>query len=371
MDRIFELASPPGTSAQLKNLPSSPQSKTTRAQKASTRHVASHPAAKRTLDRPFHNLSGRRHVPVLINANRVPFLRLTKPQPPFLNRIIRDTVKTREHRLTGADRLTREIPIAEDEDEWDQILCEHFGLDYEEPQEDPWQREVKQAFDENHRVQIAAINKRADISAKMYAIVEQEKALAEKEKLRIRDEKHKARKARRLARRGLSELMIHEKLYPQDEKWRKRGDKYHTSDELRRLYEASLRPKTDEERAKIKEARVIRKEEEAIRRAKKMKRKQEAIARQQKLNNQAEHSTNERLNSERLGETGKKGSISEALRSSGWRANQVHQHTTTARNVATTGGVRKGQWCGTSQVRYTSSIITERKKQESLTKDQS
>ncbi len=178
-------------------------------------------------------------------------------------------------------------------------------------------------------MQVEIIQKRADVSAKMYAIVEQEKALAEKEKLRIRDEKHKARKARRLARRGLTDSEIQEKLCPQikqtitqdrpaetneegkrgqeeagqpkmEHQWRKRGDKYKTSEELRLLYEASLRPKTDEEIAKIKEARAKRKEEESLRKAEKKKRQEENAAFwEQKLKSQAKNSTNERLGSER------------------------------------------------------------------------
>lgn len=215
LNRIFELASPPRTSARPEDLPLSPQTRTARAQRAPKRHVAPYPGATPTLSRPFLNLSGRRQVPFLVDANQVPFLRLKKPQPLFLSRIIRDNVNARERRLTLEARLASELPIARDEDEWDQILYEHFELNDVDPEEKPWEREVKQALAKNHKLHVKAIQKRTDISAKMYAIFEQEKALAEEEKLRIRDEKHKARKARRLARRGLTELEIQEKLYPQ------------------------------------------------------------------------------------------------------------------------------------------------------------
>lgn len=301
------------------------QPKIARANKAPAIRVTPCPGTPRTFARPFPKLSGRRHVPVLVNANRVPFLRIKKPQPPFLSRIIRDTVETRERRLTREETLSKEAPIAEDEDEWDQILNQRFGLDSRDSLEQPWKHEVKQAFDENHKLQVAAIQKRADIAAKMYAIAEQEKVLAKEEKLRIRDEKHKARKARRLARRGWTESEIHAKLYPQiretvtrdapisteemprpdqgevrqsstEQEWRKRGNKYKTSEELKQLYEASLRPKTDEEKANIKEARAKRKEEESNRKAQKLKRKQENIALwEQRLDNEAEGSTNKRL----------------------------------------------------------------------------
>ena len=243
----------------------------------------------------------------------MPILRIKKPQPPFLSRIIRDTVNTRESRILTAGRLVSELPIAEDEDQWDEILHEHFGL----PLEEPWDREIKRAFDKNQKKQTEAIHKRVDINAKLYAIVGQEKALAKEEKLRRRDEKHKASKARRLARRGLTESEIQEKLYPQGEKtatrdvpttteqvskqgqgevrereWRKRGNKYNTSDELKQLYEASFRPKTDEEIAQIKEARIRRKEEKAERKAQKLTRvKENATLREQKVNKDAKVST--------------------------------------------------------------------------------
>lgn len=257
----------------------------------------------------------------------MPFLRLKKPQPAFLSRIIQDTVSTREGRLTKAGILTSELPIAEDEDRWDRILYEHFGLDYRDPEEKPWGLEITRALGENHKLQREAIKKRTNISAEMFTILEQEKALAEEEKSRIRDEKHKASKARRLARRGLTESEIQEKLYPQSEKIftrdaptetekvpkqdhgarqpnldltrRKRGDKYKTPEELKRIYEASLLPKTDEEIAKIKETRARRKEEESRRKAEKRKRIQEDAAfREQQLDNKAKHSSQKRRGSE-------------------------------------------------------------------------
>ena len=145
----------------------------------------------------------------------MPFLRIKKPQPPFLSRIIRDAVNTRERRLALAGRLASETLVAEDEDEWDNILQQQFGLDH--AGEQPWQREVKLASGKVHQMQVEAIRKRINLSAKMFAIVEQEKALAEEEKLRLRDEKHKTRKARQLARRGLTEKEIQERLDSQEQ----------------------------------------------------------------------------------------------------------------------------------------------------------
>lgn len=326
LDHIFEFASPPNAGAQPQDLHSSPPIKASGAQKVSKPPLAPYPGARRTLDRPFHNLSGRRHVPTLINANKVPFLRIKKPQPPFLSRIIRDTVETRERRLARAERLTSEALVAEDEDEWDKILHQHFGLDH--AGEEPWQREVKRAADNVHRLQVEAIQKRVSLSAKMFAIVEQEKALVEEEKLRPSYEKHKMMKARPLAKSGLTEKEIQEEFYSREQdhstqhepveiqevpqqsqeeiqqpstqvEWGEDGHKHFTTDESRQLYEASGRPKTDEERAMIKEARAMRKEAKAAKKAEKIKRKQEAIGgSKEKLSSLAKHSTNRQLSSE-------------------------------------------------------------------------
>ena len=287
--------------------------------------AAPYPGAPRTLDRPFRNLSGRRHVPILVNANRVPFLRLKKPQSPFLSRIIRDIVKTRERRIRREATLACEIPITEDEDQWDQLLLEQFGPHLQDPSTKGWQHEVKQAYDENRQSQNKAIQKRADVSAKMYAIVEQERALAKEERRKIETEKRRARYVRRQAKKGLTEPEIQEESHLQTEKsvthdapftakevpkqgqgetrqpfneeeWRKRTHKYKTPEELKQLYEASLQPRTDEEIAKIKEARAKRKEEEAERRAQKLKRKQEKAALSElEVNKWAGDSTNKRL----------------------------------------------------------------------------
>lgn len=218
--------------------------------------------------------------------------------------------------------LADELPIAEDEDEWDLILQEQTGLHLTDPSESRWQDETQQASYENHKSQVEAIQKRARISAEMYSIVQRERALANEEILRIRDGKHKARKARRLARKGLTESEIQKKLYPpnwnsvvrdaqivahempkqgqgeapqtyKEQEWRQGRNKYHTPEELKRLYEASLHPRTDEEIARIKEARVKRKEEKAERKARKVKREQERAAlSEQRVNREAGNSKN-------------------------------------------------------------------------------
>ena len=278
----------------------------------------------------------------------MPFLRIKKPQPPFLTRIIRNIVKTRNHRILTGERLANELLFAQDEEAWDHILYELAGLDSRNLLEPRWLHEVKQAIDDNRQLRIRAIQKRADVSAKMHAIVEEETALAQEQKLRIRNKKHKAYKARRLATKGLGDSKIQKGLDSQmeetvildaptmteavldqdqqevrppyreevtlkkltpakevsnrgqqedrppytEEGMRKRSDMFNTPDELKQLYEGSLRPKTDEEIAKIEDARARRKEE-SERKAQKLKQKQEKTAyMEQRVNEEVEGPTN-------------------------------------------------------------------------------
>lgn len=270
-----------------------------------------YPGATKTLDRPFPTISGRRRVPKLVNANRVPFLRLKKPQSPFLSRIIRDTVATREKRITLGNQLSEQLPVAIDEDKWDQILSGHFGLE----EESQWSYELRLAIRENASLQAAATQKRTDIAAKMFSIMQQEKALALEEKLSLRDEMEKRKKARRLERRGLAtpvtedsinqsktatvgadsrigekEETISEDPLPAEtapEPIVRDKERFQTKQELENIRAASAAIRSEEEVAEIKAARAKRKEEKAEIKAAKAQRKTQSIEFwQQKLGRQ-------------------------------------------------------------------------------------
>lgn len=278
-----------------------------------------YPGASKTLDRPFTRLSGRRRVPKLVNANRVPLLRFKKPQSPFVGRIIRDTIDTRERRITLAEQLDKQLPMAVDEDEWDKILFDQFGLEDDQP----WSYEVRVAIKENGTLQAAATQKRIDLAAKMHSIVQQEKALATEEKLRIRDEKHQRRKANRLARRvqsmpvaeegitmdsvGIASTQV-KTLEEDPEEAIPSGtvtegivpefivrdkEKFHTKEDIARIRAANAMSRTEDEIASIKAARARRKEETAKGKAEKVKRKIESIEYwQEKLGNGSNDTAN-------------------------------------------------------------------------------
>jgi len=262
-----------------------------------------YPGASKTLGRPFTSLSGRRRVPKIVNANRVPLLRLKKPQSPFVSRIIRDTIDTRERRITLANQLDEQLPMAMDEDEWDKILFDQFGLE----DDLSWSHELRLAIEKNGTLQTAATQKRIDLAARVHSIVQQEKALANEEALRIRDEKHKRRKTNRLARRGQampvaehdmtldSTESASQEVDPHDKDSEKKNpgetvagkiipdsivrdkERFQTKEEIAGIRAANAMTRTEDEIASIKAARARRKEAAAKEKAGKVKRRAESI----------------------------------------------------------------------------------------------
>ena len=155
------------------------------------------PNASKVLDRPYPKISGRRHVPKLVNANRVPFLRFKKPQSEFVSRVIRDTVKTRERRIAHTEELNEQKAIAQAEDRWDSLLFNEFRLKDEEMS---WSHEIQTALGEIQNLQTKAMVRRIDISARMHEIVKQERELAMEEKRRMLDERRQRFRIRRESR---------------------------------------------------------------------------------------------------------------------------------------------------------------------------
>ena len=153
------------------------------------------------LERPHVNISGRRHVPKIVNACRFPFLRIKKPQPAQLSRMIRDSITARESRISRSDELQKQIWIAEDEDQWDAILWKELGVS-ESSGNGSWITAPRAALDIIKQSHERAIKKRIDVAVRMTDIVEKEAALATEEKRRRLDMAHKERKARRLERQG-------------------------------------------------------------------------------------------------------------------------------------------------------------------------
>ena len=162
--------------------------------RSSRPRVWPYPGGRKVLDRPFRETSGRRHVPKLINANKVPILQFKKPQSPFLSRMIRDIIETRQKRVDLQNKLKDQVQWARGEDVWDYRLQKSFGLEQDQSEE-PWSRQLKLSHDQVQARHMAAAKKQVKIAAKMHAIVEKEKALALEEKL----ENYRMKRERRLA----------------------------------------------------------------------------------------------------------------------------------------------------------------------------
>ena len=152
-----------------------------------------YPGGRKVLDRPFKEISGRRHVPKLINANKVPILQFKKPQSPFLSRMIRDIIETRQKRVDLQHRLKEQVQWAREEDAWDSALRKSAGLE-KDPSEERWSYQPQLSHDQVQARHSAAANKQVKIAAKMHEILEKEKALALAEKL----EKYRMKIERRL-----------------------------------------------------------------------------------------------------------------------------------------------------------------------------
>lgn len=84
--------------------------------------ILRHPDAEPILSRPRLSVAGNRHIPKLITARGVPFLRIKKPQPQNLSRIIRYKLRFKDKLVERRDRLLVDTLFAKDEEDWDRLL---------------------------------------------------------------------------------------------------------------------------------------------------------------------------------------------------------------------------------------------------------
>lgn len=86
------------------------------------RHSVSKPLLSRPL--PLSEIrGGRRRVPKLINAQGIPFLMYSKPQPTIVSHMIRRKVRQRTRRWDHRTNLAgTEIPLANQEEAWDSLI---------------------------------------------------------------------------------------------------------------------------------------------------------------------------------------------------------------------------------------------------------
>ncbi|KAH8727495.1 hypothetical protein GQ44DRAFT_677226 [Phaeosphaeriaceae sp. PMI808] len=133
--------------------------------------------------RPYLQTHGPRHVPIIASANGIPFLRLTKPQPPILSRIIRQRL-TKKIKLFDMKVMLVNwwLPMAKQEDEWDALINWEAarGLDGVED-EVKWIDAVKMSERQNQTAYEGEQAKDREIIQKMQRVVDLETELALKE----------------------------------------------------------------------------------------------------------------------------------------------------------------------------------------------
>ncbi|KAH6860970.1 hypothetical protein BKA58DRAFT_392546 [Alternaria rosae] len=129
--------------------------------------------------RPYATTSGPRRVPVLASANGVPFLRLTKPQPPALSRVIQQRLR-RKIELFDTRVLLENwwLPICQQEDVWDVLITAQLR---EREDTVKWADAIHDSARANQEAHEADIRKDRETTKKMQRIVDMETELALKE----------------------------------------------------------------------------------------------------------------------------------------------------------------------------------------------
>ncbi|KIV88407.1 hypothetical protein PV10_08092 [Exophiala mesophila] len=80
--------------------------------------------------RPLADLYGTvRKVPRYILANGIPLLKYPGPQPALMNRVLRQKLLWQIKNFEKLRALQQGVHLAETEDDWDQIVQDHFGID--------------------------------------------------------------------------------------------------------------------------------------------------------------------------------------------------------------------------------------------------
>ncbi|KAM3066879.1 hypothetical protein ACMFMG_007025 [Clarireedia jacksonii] len=158
---------------------------------------------------PLEKLSGRRHVPRFASTTMSNFLRIKKPQSPYLSRVLRDKLDQKQKRHEARERIGELRVLAAQENSWELLIeqqLEEEGLSVEEWEEkqpgldwgaNTWEKDMIAA-----EVQVVnALNKEqmkvAALSLKQLALVEKERELARKERAERRHEKRLAKVAKK------------------------------------------------------------------------------------------------------------------------------------------------------------------------------
>ncbi|KAI2470223.1 hypothetical protein F4781DRAFT_186655 [Annulohypoxylon bovei var. microspora] len=144
--------------------------------------------------------TGRRQVPRLDLAQDFPFLRIKKPQPPILSRVLTQKILRRVKRFDALGAFWEETaPDAEFEDAWDREVALRLGQGYSDVRGGNTYKStiMEHAIDHLH---VKLNEERFDAVARadaMRNLIEEETMLAEQEKVQRIREKRAAKRERK------------------------------------------------------------------------------------------------------------------------------------------------------------------------------
>ncbi|KAF2859755.1 hypothetical protein K470DRAFT_258606 [Piedraia hortae CBS 480.64] len=134
---------------------------------------------------PLSHLSGRRRVPVLYSAQRIPVLRLSPHQPAAISKMIRDRLAKRQRSIDTRDKLAEEEYVARLEDQWDKLLM-RVGATREGGPKVSWADAIVDARKENMEKHRLDAEDRREVAGRMEDVVRRERELYEWEEKRKR-----------------------------------------------------------------------------------------------------------------------------------------------------------------------------------------
>lgn len=141
---------------------------------------------------PKSQLTGQRRVPTLVSANSIPFLRIKKPQNPFLTRVLNGKIKLRQKRNDTLDKLGALLELGGMEQDWDNALGMAEGQHWSTATHQE-KRVVENTMD-------VAVRANTVLAQKMLDIVDEEQRLADIEKREWLREKRKRYRQRKRER---------------------------------------------------------------------------------------------------------------------------------------------------------------------------
>lgn len=148
-----------------------------------------HPNTEPILSRPRPVVSGRRKVPVFVNARGVPFLRIKKPQPQILSKIIRQKHALKDKLIERRGRLLVECYFAKDEEDWDRILTDQSlttqtitqGKELPSWLKGSWPESAWESYQQSKLDNKKYERQNLDMARKLWKVVLKERELAERE----------------------------------------------------------------------------------------------------------------------------------------------------------------------------------------------